>query len=846
MPRSASFKRLRSENSNIDNSAPASKVCIIRLVPAKSNDVEKHDQTQSNRASSSETSDVTRSFLSSSTSLLSHNVTKELLISNKSSKTGQTSAFPTTLSNNVQSNQDLHVDDESALEMYLPPDLLPSTSQFDDGYVEFVSDDDDDDDSPSTLRVDERISESILDSSHKSDPISYGGDYMDFLKPKKPRGWNANRHKLKFQQKWLIEFPFIEYDAKNNVMYCKACRKYVNDWRKTSPFVAGNSNFRVSMLKYHERSSMHIECQELADTVASESSDGSDKDLYKEQLSHVFKSVYFVFKNKMPYTHYPQLCESQKREGTDFSVYTSHLKVVPLVGKFICMAFEKELTQRISCVTEFSLVIDASFRRNIESHDLVYLKYLDGLEIRTVFLGVIDSSAKLHDSMYKILCDLFKKYSVNRWTSKIVYIMTDKSDSHMWLEGLIDIIRRTSPHTYFASVTYLPHKVNYCASVVQNHKITSTFDALLWSIYCCYERVDKAKKNLTHMSKVLDDIIECYGNLPKNSYTTMYYEALNAVEKDYAGLVSLLETEQKLINCEVKIRKAGAKILSVITRSSFLYKLALFIDIFYCVKEFADKLSSEDILPFDVDMLLDEVCAGVETAANGDAQTALNMLEELSENSCSFRDVEITEYNSVEHVLPEVKKFSADVILYLKSLVNDDTLIENCIIFNTSMWPEDDDELSRYGNIEFIKFFKKFSAEEEKEDLDLVLTEWNIFKSKVLSMFPYEVRQNPKSVVLKMMLEHQGEFPYVIPVLRKILLLNFESSEIKRGYHEMCLNKSYTRSMLSLQSLQTSMMVSMYGPPQSDFDFSLALDLFLNSRNRKFRKKIIDNKLLLF
>lgn len=654
-------------------------------------------------------------------------------------------------------------------------------------------------------------------------------------------GWIANRHKLRFQQKWLTEYPFLEYDLQTNVMWCKACRRYVNDWRKTSPFVIGTDNFRVSMIKYHQRSSMHTECQELADTLTSVDSEALEKDLYKDQLSHVFKSVYFIFKNKMPYTHYPQLCESQKREGTDFTVYTTHIKVVPTFGKYISMAFEKELSQKISFIPAFSLVIDASFRRNIESHNLVYLKYLDSFMVQTVFLGVIDSGAKLHNSMCSTLTALFKTYNINNWVNKVVYIMTDRSDAHMWHDGLIELIKSMSPEKLFSEVNFLPHKIKFCAGVVQNHKITSTFDALLWSIYCFYEKVDKAKRNLFHMNMELDDIVESYGGLPKNSYTTLYYEALKAIKEDYPDLVRLLETEQLLVHFDFKIRKSGARIFSVITRGSFVCKLALFTDIFACLSDFSLKLGYGDLLPYDVHMLIDEICTQIEIAANGDGPTASEIAEELSASPHYYRGIEITDDANVHHILPEVKKFSQDVIAYLKSLV-DESLLENSYIFNVCMWPEDE-ELQTFGNSEFQEIFFMFNGKEK--NLDSALAEWNIFKSKVVSLFPSEVRQNSKSVIMKMATEYISEFPIVSSVLSKILLLNFDASEIKRGYQEMCLNKSFSRSVLSLQSLQTAMMISMYGPSLNECDFTLAMELFLNSRHRKFRKKIIDKKLAL-
>ena len=118
---------------------------------------------------------------------------------------------------------------------------------------------------------------------------------------------------------WLRDFPWLEHNHQDNIMFCKLCKSNAGCSDSASVFVTGCNNYRLESIRSHEKSTGHLRVVAAA-RVAENPQLGRLPQALLIMIEEVAKKMempfdvaYFVAKREMPFTSFPHLSVSLRR-----------------------------------------------------------------------------------------------------------------------------------------------------------------------------------------------------------------------------------------------------------------------------------------------------------------------------------------------------------------------------------------------------------------------------------------------------------------------------------------------------------------------------------------------------
>ena len=79
--------------------------------------------------------------------------------------------------------------------------------------------------------------------------------------------------RAKTRSNWISEFPFLQFELKEEIMFCKICVKFEERIKTCKncnhSFIGGCSNFRKSAIQEHSTTEMHLRASRLEEEAKS-------------------------------------------------------------------------------------------------------------------------------------------------------------------------------------------------------------------------------------------------------------------------------------------------------------------------------------------------------------------------------------------------------------------------------------------------------------------------------------------------------------------------------------------------------------------------------------------------
>jgi hypothetical protein len=239
------------------------------------------------------------------------------------------------------------------------------------------------------------------------------------------------KRKRTFQHSWLKEFPWLTYDEAVGKMYCTNCKLKSNN--DNSPFVKGNENFKIDVIKTHASSRLHLknanvisaEKNPVCQSQAAECLTKLKKAEY-DKLVVKFRTVHCLAKCHLSFNLYKTICRLDQSKGLDVGKSYLNDKSAASFMSAIAQVVRQDIVKVLDQSKYFSFTIDGATDFMGDDIENIYIRTCTLGNIKDTFLHIGPSESACSQDIHNHVKGVFEKLGVsNALKDKLVGFTAD-------------------------------------------------------------------------------------------------------------------------------------------------------------------------------------------------------------------------------------------------------------------------------------------------------------------------------------------------------------------------------------------------------------------------------------
>ena len=199
----------------------------------------------------------------------------------------------------------------------------------------------------------------------------------------------------KFNPKWKEEFPWLSFNAEENVMICDLCCACSSVAGNTD-FLKGCSNFKKETIRKHVNSNGHIRARDrsqskeksIAESQIAQSFSKINKDMQSQERKEMeakINTAYFVAKEELPFSKFEGLLLLQRKNGVILNKTYANTKSCAELVSFLSNSFRDDLIRELNSKNYFSLMADGAADVGGNENETVVCRFVrDGVPVNCI------------------------------------------------------------------------------------------------------------------------------------------------------------------------------------------------------------------------------------------------------------------------------------------------------------------------------------------------------------------------------------------------------------------------------------------------------------------------------
>ena len=648
----------------------------------------------------------------------------------------------------------------------------------------------------------------------------------------------------KFLPKWEKDFPWIQFAG--GKMYCKYCLEVNEHADKNSSFYKGSDNFRIGVIRAHNKSKQHLRC---ADVYRSKRNSQNPieqglrnmESAVQGKLMKLFNTAYFVAKEEMPFSSFKSLCELQIKNDVELgnTYFNDHA-----CKNFIESSAEilkADLSEKLNNASPrfFSAMADGSTDSGIIEQELLFVRYLNnGLPVNR-FLTVQSVKHANADGILQAIDNGFNYANVINWKDGLVGFGADGASVMMGRQnGVLKKIKDDVPH--LIEMHCVAHKLELAIlDAFKDESILTELKDLLQRIYKHYHYSPKALRELNELAQVLELSVLKPVSLLGTRWTPHLHRGLKVFLHNFAIIYTHFQNAAAQGNGASAVMQGRAR---KITTQMSDFKQVLFmhfmLDALDVVSHLSLVMQKDTVTLAEVKDSIECTRLSMQALVVRPGAKLSQFLEAVGDHGNHFKGVELNRQDGDIAAFTRLKeRVIGSMVAYVNTRfanVNTNDVIAAFDMFNTSLWPDRDDELTLYGEQELNTLVDHFKLLLERNDFDLELVdqEWQELKVCIKRNHS-QLRMLP--MWQRIFAEYSERFPNILMLVEIMLVLPLATACCERGFSTLKRIKSDWRSRLETETLDNLMRISIDGPDLESYNAARALQHWWDKGERQRR-----------
>lgn len=459
----------------------------------------------------------------------------------------------------------------------------------------------------------------------------------------------------------------------------------------------------------------------------------------QEKLIKLFNTAYFVAKEEMPFSSFKGLCGLQIKNDVELgkTYFNDHA-----CKNFIESSAEilkADLSEKLNNASPrfFSAMADGSTDSGVVEQELLFVRFLyNGLPVNR-FLTVQSVKHADADGILHAIGNGFNYASVVNWKDGLVGFGSDGASVMMGRQnGVLKKIKDDVPH--LIEMHCVAHRLELAIlDAFKGESILTELKDLLQGIYKHYHYSPKALRELNELAQVLELSVLKPVSVLGTRWTPHLHRALKVFLQNFTVIYTHFEnTAARGDGASAAMQGRARKT----TKQMSDFKQVLFMHFMLDTLDVVSRLSL--VMQKDA-VTLAEVKDSIErTSLSIQAMVArpgakLSQFLEVVANGNQFKGVELNRQDGDIATFNLIKqRVIGSMVAYLNTRfanVSTNDVIAAFDIFNTSLWPDSDEELALYGEQELNTLVGHFKLLLERNDFDSELLIKNGKNSKFVS-----------------------------------------------------------------------------------------------------------------